>query len=183
MSDSWLKPFEEGLPSETIISAVTAYRIWYVPIERLELHSRWIHTLWLPCARLVAECHNHMSCVCSGDFWLSTQREPEGDFVCSCSAGIYAWKTFDQAFEMYMDEVEQMRGMDSEEPAVNRLAFGRVYLWGKVIECEKGFRGQYAYPAGIYYTAGNSPSLADIYRIPLLAIKDHSHGSGGMECP
>jgi hypothetical protein len=129
--------------------------------------------MWEPCKRLEAECNNHMSCVCASDYSKLTKREHEGHFTCSCNAGIYGWKTFDQGFEMYMDEIEKMFGLDAPEPTTNRVAFGRVYLWGKVVECEKGFRGQYAYPSGIYYTADNSPALASMYRVPLLTIKDH----------
>src|SRR5271154_6225341 len=128
MSDSWLKPYEEALPSDMIVMPVIAYRIWYVPLQPiLQMRSYHIQTPWTPCQRLEAECRNHMSCVCAGEFWTSTKRE----------------------------------------------AFGKVYLWGRVIECEKGFRGLYAYPAGLYYTADNSKSLCEMYRVPLLTIKDH----------
>jgi hypothetical protein len=174
MSDSWLRPFEANLPSDTIISPVTAYRMWYIPLQPiLTLTSISCITPWVPCQRLEAECRNHMSCVCSGEFWTTTRTEPEQEFVCSCDAGIYGWKTFDQAFEMYIDALERMDGCIAEEPITNRYALGKVYLWGKVIECEKGFRGLYAYPSGIYYTADNSPALADRYRVPLLTVKDH----------
>lgn len=153
---------------------VVAYRIWYVPLQPiLQLHSYRVITPWIPCQRLEAECRNHMSCVCAGEFWTSTKREPEEPFTCSCSAGIYAWKTLDQAFEMYMDEMETLIGLDAPDPTPNRVALGKVYLWGKMIECEKGFRAQFAYPAGLYYTADNTPALASMYRVPLLAIKDH----------
>jgi hypothetical protein len=174
MSDSWLKPFEESLPSDMIVMPIVAYRVWYIPLQPiLQLRSYHIQTAWEPCKRLEAECRNHMSCVCAGEFWTSTKREPEEPFTCSCSAGIYAWKTMDQGFDMYMDEIEKLVSVAPEEACTNRIAFGKVYLWGKVIECEKGFRAQYAYPAGFYYTADNTPSLCDMYRVPLLAIKDH----------
>ncbi len=174
MSDSWLRPYEEALPSDMIVMPVVAYRIWYVPLQPiLQLRSYHIQTPWTPCQRLEAECRNHMSCVCAGEFWTSTKREPEEPFTCSCSAGIYGWKTFDQAFEMWRDEIEKMASFQAEEPITNRVALGKVFLWGRVIECEKGFRGLYAYPAGLYYTADNSKSLCEMYRVPLLAIKDH----------
>lgn len=175
MSDSWAKVYEETLSTDTIISPVTAYRVWYVPLQPiLQLRSYYIQTAWEPCQRLESECKNHMTCVCSGDFWLTTRREHEGPNDCTCNAGIYGWKTFDQGFEMYMDLVEGIYSTDAPEPTTNRVAFGKVYLWGKVVECEKGFRGQFAYPAGLYYTADNSPALASMYRVPLLAIKDHN---------
>lgn len=151
---------------------VVAYRMWYVPLQPiLVLTSVSCMTPWVPCQKLVAECRNHMSCVCSDEFWTTTRREHEEDFTHSCNAGIYSWKTFDKAFEMYIDAIERMDGLIAEEPVLNRYAFGKVYLWGKVIECEKGFRAQYAYPAAIYHTAENSVALAMRYRVPLEAMK------------
>ena len=129
MSDSWLKPYEEALPSDMIVMPVVAYRIWYVPLQPiLQLRSYHIQTPWTPCQRLEAECRNHMSCVCAGEFWTSTKREPEEPFTCSCSAGIYGWKTFDQAFEMWRDEIEKMASFQAEEPITNRVALGKVFL-------------------------------------------------------
>jgi len=157
-----------------IVMPVVAYRIWYVPLQPiLQLRSYWIQTPWEPYRRVEAECRNHMSCVCAGEFWTTTKREPEEPFMCSCSAGVYAWRTFDQGFEMYTDEIEKMCSFQAEEPITNRVAFGKVKLWGKMIECEKGFRAQYAYPAGIYHTADNSSALASMYHVPLVYFKDY----------
>lgn len=171
MSDSWLRPFEDALPSDTIVMPVVAYRMWYVPLQPILQLWSICGAKWKPCEKLVAECRNHMSCVCSDDFWTTTKREPEDPFTYSCAAGIYAWKTFDQSFEMYMDAMERMDGLIAEEPLTNRYAIGKVYLWGRVIECEKGFRAQYAYPATIFRTAENSDSLAAMYRVPCEALK------------
>jgi hypothetical protein len=45
------------------------------------------------------------------------------------------------------------------------LALGRVRLWGTVIECERGWRGQHAYPDRLYLclrsTSEESRRLAD----------------------
>jgi hypothetical protein len=176
MSDSWIKPYEESLPSETIIMPVEGYRLWYVPIEAPTLHSYWIITPWVPGVKMEAECKNHMSCVCAEDaMWTPVKREWEGLAECRCAAGIYAMKTFDQGFALYREEIEKLLSLDAPEPVVNRIVFGKVYLWGKVVECTKGFRGQYAYPSGLYYTAENSPSLANLYRVSLLAFRDKHH--------
>jgi len=176
VSDSWLRPYEENLPSDTIVMPVVAYRIWYVPLQPiLQLRSYWIQTLWEPCARAEAECRNHLTCVCNDDnsFWGGVKEKEGWGSDCKCSAGIYGMKTLDQGFELWRDQLETMHGLDAPEPTTNRVAFGKVFLWGKVLECEKGFRAQYGYPAGIYHTADNSRSLASMYRVPLLAIKDH----------
>jgi hypothetical protein len=33
---------------------------------------------------------------------------------------------------------------------VEQPVFGQVSLWGRVVECEQGWRGQHAYPAAVY---------------------------------
>src|SRR5271168_2032192 len=56
MSDSWLKPYEEALPSDMIVMPVIAYRIWYVPLQPiLQMRSYHIQTPWTPCQRLEAD--------------------------------------------------------------------------------------------------------------------------------
>lgn len=165
MSDSWSKAYEDTLPSDTIIMPVEAFRIWYKPIESLFLRSYWIQLNWIPGQKLEAECQNHTACVCTK--W-------EGAHAGRCNAGIYAFKTFDQGYDLWRDQLEEMLGLDAPEPVQNRIVFGKVYLWGKVIECTKGFRGQYAYPSGLYYTADTTPALAQFYNVPLLAMKDHN---------
>jgi hypothetical protein len=177
VSDSWLRPYEHSLPSDTIVMPVVAYRIWYVPLQPiLQLRSYWMPTPWDPCVRVEAECRNHLTCVCNDDnsFWASVKEKEGWDADnCKCSAGIYGMKTLDQGFELWRDQIEKMDGMEPEEPVTNRVALGKVFLWGKVVECEKGFRGQYGYPAALYWMADNSPALAEMYRVPLLTIKDH----------
>jgi len=93
-----------------------------------------------------------------------------------CSAGIYGMKTFEQGLESYNLEImvhkklhqqSSVFPLSSYEPE-DRIVFGKVYLWGKLLECERGFRAQYAYPSGIYSTADNSADLAAVYRVPLL---------------
>jgi len=175
VSDSWLRPYEENLPSDTIVMPVVAWRIWYVPLQPiLQLRSYWIQTPWEPCRRVQAECRNHLTCVCNEDnFWAGVKEKEGWGSDCKCSAGIYGFKTIEQGFDLWRDEIEKMDGMDREEPVVNRVCFGRVFLWGKVVECERGFRAQYGYPAAIYHTAENSRALASMYRVPLEAIKSH----------
>jgi hypothetical protein len=37
--------------------------------------------------------------------------------------------------------------------AVEQPVFGQVSLWGRVVECEQGWRGQHGYPAALYVPA------------------------------
>lgn len=46
-------------------------------------------------------------------------------------------------------------------------AFGEVWLWGKVIEHEDGYRAEYAYPAAIYSHTSNAKEIAELYGVPV----------------
>ena len=43
---------------------------------------------------------------------------------------------------------------------------GQVYLWGRIIEHERGYRAQYAYPKCIVYAQKSAALLAQTYGIP-----------------
>jgi hypothetical protein len=58
----------------------------------------------------------------------------------------------------------------SDEAA--HFAFGRVSIWGRVIETEAGFRAQYAYPYEIILLDATDAQLRDIrnaYRVDVIA--------------
>lgn len=50
--------------------------------------------------------------------------------------GIHSWKTKQQAIE-YINEIGYIG---------KALCFGEIYSWGKIIECEKGYLSEFAYP-------------------------------------
>lgn len=171
---TWIDSFETTLPSDTIVTAIVGYRIWYIPIERPGILHSWtiVHQQWKPCERLEAACASHLSCA-------SNARHGE------CNAGIYAFKTKEQAQDLYIDMLEDMVqccaiAREMNDPSIvvpgdprDRIAVGKVYLWGKVLECTKGFRAQYAYPAALYNTSPTSPAMAELYRVPLISFKEY----------
>lgn len=57
-----------------------------------------------------------------------------------CSCGIYALKTMEQ-LDQYLRTISLGHGATH--------VLGQVWLWGTVIECENGYRAQYAYPKNI----------------------------------
>jgi len=170
VDDAWIKPFEVNLaPAETIIVPAEGYRIWYAEPSLL-LKSITSNILWNPCERLEAKCA-WGTCVCKSPEWrtpnynLLLYGSPQRDM---CNAGIYGMKTYEQGVESYNLETKVHKKMNEPE---NRIVFGLVYLWGKVLECERGFRAQYGYPSGIFNTSDISADLAAIYRVPLLGFK------------
>jgi len=169
MSDAWIKPYEDNMaPAETIIMPAEGYRLWYADPSLL-LKSITINILWNPGKKLEAKC-SWSCCVCKSPEF----REPNYNLLLygsplrdMCSAGIYAMKTFQQGLEAFDFEVKVHQKM---KEFGHEVVFGKVYLWGKLLECEKGFRAQFAYPSGIYNTAPISGDLAYVYKVPLLTI-------------
>ena|SRR5271157_2389264 len=167
MSD-WMEALENKFPpAETIVFPVIAFRIWYISRTLPpRLKSITTDTIWEPCQRMEAKC-TWNSCVCKGLHlnYASYDASAHRDV---CGAGIYGMKAFDRGFKAYNYEVNVHKPFN--ENPVSYIVFGKVYLWGKIIEHELGFRAQYAYPSGIYWTAEQSPEIADTYRVPLLAL-------------
>jgi len=59
----------------------------------------------------------------------------------SCSCGVYAAEP-----ELLLEQIERQ---------AERYVVGRVRFWGRVVECELGWRAEFAYPAHIYVPAGD----------------------------
>lgn len=54
--------------------------------------------------------------------------------MADCTCGIHAWSD-----RTYLDRIIQL------EP-YGFPVWGQVSLWGRIVECERGYRAQYAYP-------------------------------------
>ena len=96
--------------------------------------------LWLPGEQITAEC--------------DTDGPTKHTDVCApvqgCSCGIYAHKT--------------------EDPINYADCWGEVYMWGKVVDHETGYRSQYAYPKQLFVTEKHAtfiPILSGAYGVPV----------------
>lgn len=87
---------------------------------------RVLHPNFLVGGNLVYEPRKRHEAHCN-----STHLAPDID----CSCGIYSFKTFDDL---------------RRQGYINQDILGEVYLWGRVIECERGYKAQYAYPKKLY---------------------------------
>jgi hypothetical protein len=94
-----------------------------------------LDTPWTPRRRFSAEHSFDLGASCRGLL----------DLECSC--GIYAFRDPLEAFVYLMKVRDRVLGMSVE------VAIGTVSLWGAVIECELGYKAEYAYPRHIYLPA------------------------------
>jgi hypothetical protein len=69
----------------------------------------------------------------------------------TCSCGIYG-----APFEL----IRRKLAIDDGLPAGGLFALGTVSLWGDVLECERGWRAELAYPRHVFVPSG-SPGAAD----------------------
>jgi len=125
------------------ISPVVGYRVWQWDAAGLKSLNgeRWV-------------AHQPLSAVCKADasgsvsgLSKATHNPAElPNFKCTC--GVYAAKT-----------LERLRGCGYSRFGV----YGEVYLWGTVVEHERGWRAQFAYPKSLFLAADTIPfSLAEI---------------------
>jgi hypothetical protein len=75
-----------------------------------------------------------------------------------CRCGIYAAAGVEQA----LTYLEVCRGVARRRPPA---ALGVVKLWGRVLECERGWRGTHAYPARLYVLGPEPPEQYDPWRL------------------
>jgi hypothetical protein len=136
---------------------ILGWRLWHVRLHgggyRLESFTRH-HVSWPARRRLEAACSAH------GD------EAPSSGHEC----GIYAFKSRDLAEELlrrYIG-VRQCYGREQEFPPPRRgrpIALGSVSLWGRILERERGYRAQYAYPYELFLLNADDGIAHDLRRL------------------
>jgi hypothetical protein len=136
---------------------ILGWRLWHVRLHggryRLESFTRH-HVSWPARRRLEAACSAH------GD------EAPSSGHEC----GIYAFKSRDLAEELlrrYIG-VRQCYGREQEFPPPRRgrpIALGSVSLWGRILERERGYRAQYAYPYELFLLNADDGIASDLRRL------------------
>lgn len=123
------------------------WRVWRASSDGSHLRLRSVvqETVWPPREELAADCLSRRLLA-----RLRRRRRHEAPAE-ACACGIYA-TTLDR-----LGSYLRMRG-DGRAHYV----FGRVLLWGTIIECEHGWRAARAYPAEIIVPAPPRPSSPTI---------------------
>jgi preprotein translocase subunit YajC len=125
------------------ISPVVGYRVWQLDATGLRSLNgeKWV-------------AHQPLSAVCRADACGSiaglskAKHNPAKLPSFSCTCGVYAART-----------MEHLRQCGYRKLGVH----GEVYLWGTVVEHERGWRAQFAYPKTLFLAADTIPfSLSEI---------------------
>ncbi len=134
-------------PEETCVFALTGWRRWVTPMfqELLLSNNR---TIWAPYEKLEAKC------LASGFAGLVNKN-------CAgihCGCGIYAYKK------------QQDAEWGENRPETDNHIWGEVWLWGRVVEHQTGYRAQYAYPKSLVDTGGIARRLATVYGCEVITV-------------
>lgn len=133
------EPGEGASVSETpdLVDPIVGWRCWEVGYDGhlIALNAGGGHTssVWEPRNAKRAVCNRHSNGLYFGEAPKPTHTHGPYD---GCSCGFYAAKLLAKA----------------QWPSAN-YAYGRVAMWGKVIEHEGGYRAEYAYPVEVILVA------------------------------
>lgn len=122
-----------------LVHPVSGWRRWSVDCFGMKLKSN-NKTVWEPRAKLTAECKRTDEADCDG---------------IHCHCGIYAYK------ERAASETGE------NAPSSETHIWGEVWLWGRIVEHEQGFRAQYAYPKA-FVRSGIAEQLSEVYGVKLI---------------
>jgi hypothetical protein len=144
----------EGLPDFVVpLLGWRAWRLWVPPPGSgtcPAFSSVILGTPWAPRRRFSAEHSFDLGARCRGLLELG------------CSCGVYAFKDLAEAFIYLTNVRDRLLGMSAD------VALGTVSLWGKVVECERGYKAQYAYPHHIYLPASLArfvPEISSVFGV------------------
>jgi hypothetical protein len=140
-STATVSPASERAPDS--VEPVVGWRLWLVVADGgyFWLESLLYNIRWSPRRTLDAHCVPHRRCyLCNQAEVQAAPTHHAPDLECAC--GIYAAADA-VTLAPYLDSAYLGRA------AVERV-LGQVRLWGTVIECERGWRGEHAYPERIY---------------------------------
>ena len=126
---------------------LVAWRVWRVvsTSDGFRLGSVVKSALWPAGEPLRAECLREPTL--AGFFRRRAPSHGAPEPECEC--GIYAGR---------LSAIEDYLAPSAAE--FEARALGQVLLWGRVVECERGFRASYAYPARLYLPAGGAAGSA-----------------------
>jgi hypothetical protein len=141
------------------IEPIVGWRTWLVVPESgvLRLRSVVYDSLWAPHNELAARCLHHAMRL---RWRKSSEHVPPAR---NCACGIYAAREPEEAAS-YLDGRSWADGL-----SVHRV-IGTVSLWGRVVECTRGWRGSRAYPKKIYVPPTRAPFWVRAERVEEIAL-------------
>jgi hypothetical protein len=145
---------------------LVGWRVWLLEEEKIGLHLRSVvhEIIWPPRTELVALCLQR------SEWRHQAHTAPAAE----CECGIYS--THDPGtLDHYLGLASRWRRRKLDR------VLGLVYLWGRVLTCERGWRASEAYPARLYIPVSRgvpeaaaheaAHALASAYRVPVEVLE------------
>jgi hypothetical protein len=135
-----VEPHKVTRPVPDYIAPLVAWRAWKTVCIGGEWRLQALGKLnpWEPKKALEARCE-------------AGRSHPSPNKECSC--GIWSFTSLDTLLSK----------VDNYEVKV----LGQVSIWGRIVECEHGFRSQFAYPKELWLVDGSMEQLGYIYGVPV----------------
>ena len=126
--------------SATYILPIVGYRAWVLREGKLSSYA--VDNFWTPKQANVAQCGGYEHVKFWGPYSMQSGPKliPHASHLAplaECGCGFYALKTLP-----YLEA-----WLEHRKP---NIVMGEVYLWGKIVDCQYGYRAQYAYPKRFY---------------------------------
>lgn len=136
---------EERTPD--YVHTLTSWRGWKVKDRKLFGIGK--HFLWTPGKAFPSSCH---------DNYFFDQDEHEAPHN-TCKCGYWSFRNLDllkKALHDYIKDVDVV---------------GTVEIWGRVVECENGYRSEFAYPKELWLLKTGLEYLSYIYNVPVRVME------------
>ena len=148
---------------ETIVEPIVGWRKWKASLWDDTIASISAGTVWPVKEPLKAKCNIQGRYKVS---WAVGSIEVCLGIRCTC--GVYAFRTEEKVLAEFPNgpSVRDPAGAKAEPEMFNII--GEVSLWGRVIECEHGYRAQYAYPKSFRNNGTIAAKLAEVYGVKLI---------------
>jgi hypothetical protein len=147
------EPAQDGLalePAPDYFEPLVAWRVWAVEYEggAARLRSLYRPSIWPVGVPLAARCQSRRFRI-----WRRTEHEAPAS---TCTCGIYGVPPY------YIPK------RSGALPPGCKPVLGQVSLWGDVVECERGWRAGFAYPARLFV-----PGVSDLAREIAADLEDY----------
>jgi hypothetical protein len=160
-------------PVETLVTPIVGWRLWHMSVDGSQLFSlNATHVEWEPKKRLVAQCSAGGGTQYIGNGTITSEiiHKTDNPVHPKCSCGIWAYKSPEDllaydivaspsildffqvrsnwgCYKLTRGTGETREYRDFETVQV----LGEVYLWGKVMVHQQGYRAQYACVKQLHY--------------------------------
>ena len=151
-----LKSTEPRMAAQRVpdgVYPIIAWRAWGLTTNANGwlLSGLGVSEAWTPRKAMAAKCIQDTLAI---SLWLGVHKTKHLAPHRDCSCGVWAFRSSEELLSALKDYRDVK-------------VIGQVYLWGRILECENGFRAQYAYPCELWLLDESLEELGWVYGVPI----------------